>query len=90
MSTEPKYRLVLRELAARIDSGWYFSGGREGRLDSINDMAKEFEVSPKTVQLALVVLVDRGVIRPHQGKAYYVVSSSSGRSSSPGGGSPDG
>ncbi len=75
----PKWRFVLERLAERIDDGFYFRDGRDGRMEPVRAMTEEFQVGRKTVQTALIVLEDRGVVESRQGKAYYVVRGSADR-----------
>lgn len=86
----PRWRYVLDELAHRIDAGYYFREGRRGQMGPVRAMAEELGVGVKTVQTALIVLEDRGVVRSRQGKAWFVVASNAARDVSPGQGPPDG
>ncbi len=71
--SESKYRDVVAKLSERIDSGFYFEAGRSGRMEPVDQMAAEFGVGRTTMRFALAILEDRGVIRPHQGAAWFVV-----------------
>jgi DNA-binding GntR family transcriptional regulator len=71
--SESKYREVLAALSERIDSGFYFQDGRDGRMETVEEMQVLFGVGRTTMRFALAILEDRGVIRPHQGARWLVV-----------------
>ncbi len=77
--SESKYREVLAALSERIDSGFYFEGGRDGRMETVDQMCADFGVGRTTLRFALAILEDRGVIRSHQGKSWFVVADSAQR-----------
>ncbi len=80
--SESKYEEVVAALAARIDSGYYFRDGRDGRMESMAQMCAEFGVGNTTLRNALVILKDRGVVRSEQGKSWFVTATSAGRGAS--------
>ncbi len=77
--SESKYREVLAKLSQRIDNGFYFEAGRNGRMETVDQMSAEFGVGRTTLRFALAILEDRGVIRPHQGARWLVVARSASR-----------
>ncbi len=78
---DAKYEEVLARLSERIDSGYYFRDGRDGRMETVDQMLAEFGVGKTTLRFALAILKDRGVVRSHQGKSWFVVASSASRGS---------
>ncbi len=77
--SESKYREVLAALSQRIDSGIYFEGDRDGRMETVEEMQTLFGVGRTTMRFALAILEDRGVIRGLQGKSWFVVARSAQR-----------
>lgn len=71
--SESRYEEVLAALAARIASGHYFRDGRDGQMETMAEMRAEFGVGNTTLRTALAILKDRGVVRSHQGKSWFVV-----------------
>ena len=69
------YREVLATLADRISEGWYEREGRTGWLPSQSQLGAEFGIGATSLRIVLAILEDRGVIRGHRGKGYYVVGS---------------
>ena len=63
------YRAVAERLHARITSGDYPPGTK---LPSYAELADEFTTSVSTVQRALLVLKERGLIIGVQGRGTYV------------------
>ncbi len=78
MPNEPAWRRVLDEIAASIDSGEY---PPTSQLPSLPKLCEHFKVSASTVQKALIVLEDRGMIESRQGKGFFVVGPNPHRSS---------
>ncbi len=70
MPNEPAWRRVLEDLAARIESGEY---PPTSRLASLPKLCEQYGVSTSTLQKALIVLEDRGMIESRQGKGFFVV-----------------
>ncbi len=70
MPNEPAWRRVLEDLAANIDSGKY---APSSQLPSLPQLCELYEVSTSTVQKALIVLEDRGMVESRQGKGFFVV-----------------
>ncbi len=77
--SESKYEEILAILAERIDDGYYFREGRDGQMDTMAHMRSEFGVGNTTLRTALAILKDRGVVRSHQGKSWFVVTRSASR-----------
>lgn len=65
------YSDLLSELRSRIARGRYRPGGR---LPSLAQLTKEFDVSSITVRRALRELVYEGLVRGHQGLGVFVKS----------------
>jgi GntR family transcriptional regulator len=65
------YSDLLSELRSRIASGHYPPGGR---LPSLAELTREFDVSSITVRRALRELVYEGLVRGHQGLGVFVKS----------------
>lgn len=65
----PDYLRVVDSITARIASREWPPGHQ---LPSYRELATEYDVSVSTVQRALMILRDRGLIEGHQGKATYV------------------
>ncbi len=78
MPNEPAWRRVLDDLAASIDSGVY---PPTSQLPSLPNLCEQFHVSASTLQKALIVLEDRGMIASRQGKGFFVVGPNPHRSS---------
>ncbi len=86
--SESKYETVLATLSERIDNGYYFRAGRDGQMETMAQMREEFGVGNTTLRTALAILKDRGVVRSHQGKSWFVIAAAAGRD--PAAGSADG
>lgn len=67
-SGEPLYRQLAALLRARIESG-----DLTARVPSVKSLVQEHEVSHVTVEKALAILRDEGLIRSVIGKGYFVV-----------------
>ncbi len=78
MPIEPAWRRVLDDLAARIDNGAY---PPTTQLPSLPKLCEQYGVSTSTLQKALIVLEDRGMIESRQGKGFFVVGPNPHRSS---------
>jgi GntR family transcriptional regulator len=63
----PLWQQLVTELRARIDSGEWTA-----RVPSIKTLAQEYETSHRTVETALNVLKERGVIVAVVGRGYFV------------------
>jgi DNA-binding GntR family transcriptional regulator len=63
------YNDVVMQLRARIGRGTYRPGGR---LPSLTELMKEFEVSAITIRRALRELVYEGAVEGHQGRGVFV------------------
>lgn len=63
------FREILTILAERINDGTY---PPKSKLPSLKQMREEFGASIRTIQFAVVILEDRGVITARRGKGYYV------------------
>lgn len=66
---QPPYRQVAEGIRAAINSGELPVGEK---LKSIRDLAREYEVSPGTVQQALRLLREEGVVTTWQGRGTFV------------------
>jgi DNA-binding GntR family transcriptional regulator len=67
--TEAEYRRIARELAEAISSGELLPGSA---LPTLDELAAAEGVSKSTIQRALSILDDRGLIRSQHGKAIFV------------------
>lgn len=63
----PIYIQVAESLRARILSGYY-----EDRLDGELKLVEEWEVSRRTIQQAIDILVREGLLRRHQGTGTFI------------------
>jgi GntR family transcriptional regulator len=63
------YREVAEDLKARIKSGEYPPGER---LPTYKDLAALYSVSVTTVQRAIIILQDRGLVVGLQGRGLWV------------------
>jgi len=63
----PLWQQLVAEMQARIDSGEW-----KVRIPSIKTLAQEYETSHRTVETALNVLKDQGVIVAVVGRGYFV------------------
>ncbi|GAA2134541.1 GntR family transcriptional regulator [Actinomadura napierensis] len=66
----PPYQQVASDLRRRIREGGAYAPGN--RLPSIRALAKEYEISPQTVQNALRELRQEGLVISQQGRAFFV------------------
>jgi GntR family transcriptional regulator len=66
------YREVAEDIAARIKSGEYPPGER---LPTYRELADLYQVSVTTVQRAVIILQDRGMIVGLQGRGLWVAES---------------
>jgi GntR family transcriptional regulator len=66
---EAEYRRIARELAEAIAAGELTPGSA---LPTLDELAEAEGVSKSTIQRALSILQDRGLIRPWHGKAIFV------------------
>jgi GntR family transcriptional regulator len=66
---EPVYKRIAREFTVLIETGQLRPGDA---LPSIKEIVEQYRTSKSTVQRALSLLDDRGLIESHQGKAVYV------------------
>ncbi|GAB3948700.1 winged helix-turn-helix domain-containing protein [Micromonospora vulcania] len=63
------YREVAEDLATRIRSGEYPPGER---LPTYNELSDIYRVSVTTVQRAIIILQDRGLVVGLQGRGLWV------------------
>ncbi|WP_229705655.1 winged helix-turn-helix domain-containing protein [Micromonospora sonchi] len=63
------YREVAEDMAARIKSGEYGPGDR---LPTYRELSDLYQVSVTTVQRAVIILQDRGLIVGLQGRGLWV------------------
>jgi DNA-binding transcriptional regulator YhcF (GntR family) len=66
----PPYRQVADDLRHKIAAGEGYAPG--ARLPSIRRLAKEYGISPQTVQSALRELRQEGLVVSQQGRAFFV------------------
>ncbi len=66
---EAVYPRIAREFTEAIESGALAPGSALPKLD---DLAASAGVSRSTMQRALLILEDRGLVRPVHGKAIFV------------------
>lgn len=71
MSTSPSgsFRHVIDDVVARITRGELKPGDK---LPSRAEMAHQFDVSVSTIDRAMAILVDRGLVTGHKGKGNFV------------------
>lgn len=67
----PIYLQLIELMKRRIISGSYRAGDR---LPSIRDMALEYEVTPNTIQRALAVFEQEGIILTERTNGKYITS----------------
>jgi GntR family transcriptional regulator len=79
MSADPRWRQIVDDLAAQIDSGGYPPGSQ---LPSLPKLREQYAVSTTTVQKALDVLEYVGMIEPRHGIGFFVVGPNPHRKSS--------
>jgi DNA-binding GntR family transcriptional regulator len=65
----PPYLQLAAELREAIEGGEYAPGDR---LPSTRQLAESYEIAPMTVQHAMKVLRDEGLVVSHQGRGAYV------------------
>lgn len=63
------YREVTEDITARIKSGEYAPGDR---LPTYRELADLYQVSVTTVQRAVIILQDRGLVVGRQGRGLWV------------------
>ena len=66
----PPYRQVADDLRRKIQAGEGYAPGT--RLPSIRRLAKEYDISPQTVQNALRELRQERLVVSQQGRAFFV------------------
>jgi GntR family trehalose operon transcriptional repressor len=69
MADPRRYRHIYAEVSARIKAGTYPAGSP---LPPIGQLADEFDVSRDTVQRALQLLAEGGLIQRWPGLGWYV------------------
>lgn len=65
----PVYKQVISQVEQKIISGEYSPGDR---LPSMNELAQSLDLSKETIKKVYVILRDKGLIEPRQGKGFYV------------------
>ncbi len=65
----PEWRRIADDIAAKIENGTYPPGTRLTRPQ----MQADYAVGAKTIQTAMIVLQDRGMVEPQHGVGYLVV-----------------
>ncbi|MFC0331786.1 phosphonate metabolism transcriptional regulator PhnF [Paenibacillus sepulcri] len=65
----PEYQIIADKLFAEIQAGQY---REEGRMPSEQVLCKRFRANRYTIRQSLDLLVHTGVLRPHQGKGYFL------------------
>lgn len=65
----PLYKQVVSHIEQQIISGEYEPGLQ---LPSMNDLAEDLDISRETVKKAYMILRNRDMIEPKQGKGFYV------------------
>ncbi len=63
------YQIIASDIERSIKSGDLNPGDK---LDSENTLSKRYRTSRVTVRKSLAILEEEGLIRPHQGKGYFV------------------
>jgi len=71
---DPHARDWPRQQAARIIREKITSGEYVGKLPPIEQLARDIGVAPKTIQKALAILKDEGLIVGQPGRGVFVVS----------------
>ncbi|HUY45109.1 MAG TPA: winged helix-turn-helix domain-containing protein [Streptosporangiaceae bacterium] len=66
----PPYQQVAEDLRRKIGAGGQYAPGE--RLPSIRQLAREYGISPQTVQSALRELRSEQLIVAQQGRAFFV------------------
>ncbi|GAA2701532.1 winged helix-turn-helix domain-containing protein [Micromonospora olivasterospora] len=69
MARVPDYVRVVNDIAGLIEVGELKGGDR---LPTYAELAKRYEVSVTTVQTALRILSERGLVEGQQGKGVFV------------------
>lgn len=69
MSTEPIYRRVFQDLAARIDSGDLKGGDK---IPSTAALSLEYNCSSTAINTAIVLLISRGYVYGQPGIGRFV------------------
>lgn len=65
----PVYKQVILQIEQKIISGEYPPGHR---LPSMNELAQALDLSKETIKKVYVILRDKGLVEPRQGKGFYV------------------
>ena len=65
----PVYKQVISQIEQKIISGEYTPGTQ---LPSMNELATSLDISKETIKKAYVILRDKGLLEPRQGKGFYV------------------
>lgn len=65
----PVYKQLIQQFEKNIRTGKLAAGEI---VPSMNDLAKELDISRETVKKVYSILRDRGFLEPHQGKGFYV------------------
>ena len=65
----PVYKQVISQIEQKIISGEYAPGAQ---LPSMNELAASLDISKETIKKAYVILRDKGLLEPRQGKGFYV------------------
>lgn len=71
--TVPNYQRVIISITSKIESGALQPGQQ---LPSTKDLSDEYGYSPGTIRKAVDILIDRGVLRGHQGLGVFVAGGS--------------
>ncbi len=66
---KPVYKQLIQQFETKIKSGRLQTGDM---VPSMNELAKELDISRETVKKVYSILRDRGFLEPHQGKGFYV------------------
>ncbi|MBO7745879.1 phosphonate metabolism transcriptional regulator PhnF [Paenibacillus sp. MWE-103] len=65
----PEYHIIADKLLAEIREGLY---SEDGRMPSEQVLGRRFRANRYTIRQSLDLLVLTGVLRPHQGKGYFL------------------
>src|SRR5215204_5452028 len=69
-SNSPKYRRIAADLKERLHGGEYSPGTL---LPTLADLGQHYEVSQITIQQAVRLLVDQGLVRTVRGKGTIAI-----------------
>lgn len=75
----PVYKQLIQQFEHKITTGRLAVGEM---VPSMNDLAKDLDISKETVKKVYSILRDRGFLEPHQGKGFYVKSLDNSRRAS--------